>query len=577
MADTMIYAFDRALEGSLSLFGAPLVGIMSEKMFAFDSNGTDHIKDSGRAAEALSKGILSMVAFIQKYEHQVSNSHFSYRNLLGDCWVSNFVYASHSVYRTGKLYGISLSLILINLATLMQRADEKLIPSIAKDMKDEFNATLYDIGYLSFLRNIVQGLASPLAGFLVISYDRPAVFAVGCLCWVLSTVAVGASHFFTQVTVGVAVNGFGHAIVYPVLQSIIADSFKDSARGFGFGLWNLIGTAGAIWGTVLATVMAGHDFLGIPGWRCAFMLLATMSAMIGVLVFLFATDPRKMKNSSFVSHDNGRFDVAICRDELMVLKGKNYDAAKLEVVIVLQGIVGLVPWNAMVFWTMWFELIDKKSRISPKTKHVNFCAKAPIGFDHNETASLSGMFTTGQAIGSLVGGIVADKMSRIFPNSGRVMCAQFSVFMGAIFSIILLRIIPQSTNSYYIYLVTLFLMGLTITWCGPAINSPILAEIVPPTHRTMIYAFDRALEVSFSSFGAPLVGIMSEKVFGFDAEGIDNIKDSGREAEALSKGIMWMMAVPFVLCGLCYTPLHFLFRKDRKIDRTPSSREAEMI
>ncbi|CAN7076209.1 unnamed protein product [Brassica oleracea var. botrytis] len=457
-----------------------------------------------------------------------------------------------NVYRTGKIYGISISLILINLATLMQRADEKLIPSVAKDVKEAFNATLYDIGYLSFIRNIVQGLASPLAGLLVVSYDRPTVFAVGCLCWVLSTVAVGASHFFTQVTVGVAVNGFGHAIVYPLLQSIIADSFKDSARGFGFGLWNLIGTVGAICGTVLPTVMAGHDFLGIPGWRCAFMLLATMSAMIGVLVFLFATDPRKRKNSSFISHDHERYTV--WKESWVAIK----DVTKLQTfqIIVLQGIVGLVPWNAMVFWTMWFEL---------------------IGFDHNKTASLSGMFTTGQAIGSLVGGIVADKMSRIFPNSGRVMCAQFSVFVGAIFSIILLRIIPQSTSSYYIYLVILFLMGLTITWCGPAINSPILAEIVPPTHRTMIYAFDRALEVSFSSFGAPLVGIMSEKVFGFDAKGIDNIKDSGREAEALSKGIMWMMAVPFVLCGLCYTPLHYLFRKDRKIDRTPSSREAEII
>lgn len=109
-----------------------------------------------------------------------------------------------------------------------------------------------------------------------------------------------------KVAFGAAVNGIGHAIVYPVLQSIIADSFKDSARGFGFGLWNLIGTVGAICGIVLATVMAGHDFLGIPGWRCAFMLLATMSAMIGVLVFLFATDPRKRKNSSFVSHDHER-------------------------------------------------------------------------------------------------------------------------------------------------------------------------------------------------------------------------------------------------------------------------------
>ncbi|KAH0867162.1 LOW QUALITY PROTEIN: hypothetical protein HID58_074184 [Brassica napus] len=437
-----------------------------------------------------------------------------------------------NVYRTGKIYGISISLILINLATLMQRADEKLIPSVAKDVKEAFNATLCDIGYLSFIRNIVQGLASPLAGLLVVSYDRPTVFAVGCLCWVLSTVAVGASHFFTQVTVGVAVNGFGHAIVYPVLQSIIADSFKDSARGFGFGLWNLIGTVGAICGTVLPTVMAGHDFLGIPGWRCAFMLLATMSAMIGVLVFLFATDPRKRKNSSFISHDHER-------DELMVLKGKNYDAATMEV-------------TSTVWKESWVAIKD----VTKLQTFQIIVLQGIVGFDHNKTASLSGMFTTGQAIGSLVGGIVADKMSRIFPNSGRVMCAQFSVFMRAIFSIILLRIIPQSTST---------------------INSPILAEIVPPTHRTMIYAFDRALEVSFSSFGAPLVGIMSEKVFGFDAKGIDNIKDSGREAEALSKGIMWMMAVPFVLCGLCYTPLHYLFRKDRKIDRTPSSREAEII
>ncbi|CAH2051317.1 unnamed protein product [Thlaspi arvense] len=470
--------------------------------------------------------------------------------------------------KSGKLYGISISLIIINLATMMQRADEKLIPSVAKELKETFNANLSDIGYLLFIRNIVQGLASPLAGLFVISYDRPTVFTIGCLCWVLSTVAVGASHVFIQVTLGAAVNGFGHAIVYPVLQSIIADSFKDSARGFGFGLWNLTGTVGAIGGTVVATVMAGHDFMGIPGWRCAFMLIATTSAMVGILVYLFATDPRKKKNSSFVSHDYER-------NELMLHKGKNYDAATMEntssimmeslvaikdvtklqtfQIIVLQGIVGLVPWNAMVFWSMWFEL---------------------IGFDHNQTAALSGIFTAGQAIGSLVGGIVADKMSHIFPNSGRVMCAQFSVFMGAIFSIILLKLIPQSIDSYYIFMVTLFLMGLTITWCGPAINSPILAEIVPPKHRTMIYAFDRALEVSFSSFGAPLVGIMSEKYFGFDAKGIDNIKDYGREAEALSKGIMWMMAVPFGLCCLCYTPLHFIFRKDKKID---SSKDVEMI
>ena len=189
-----------------------------------------------------------------------------------------------------------------------------------------------------------------------------------------------------------------------------------------------------------------------------------------------------------------------------------------------------------------------------------------------------GVFATGCAIGTLMGGIIADKMSRIFPNSGRVMCAQFSAFMGIPFSVILLKAIPQSRESYLTFSITLFLMGLTISWCGSAVNAPMFAEVVPPKHRTMIYAFDRAFEGSFSSFAAPLVGILSEKMFGYDSKGIDPLKGSSvREAEALSKGLLSMMAVPFGLCCLSYTPLHFVFKKDRENAKTASSKDVEMI
>ena len=33
-------------------------------------------------------------------------------------------------------------------------------------------------------------------------------------------------------------------------------------------------------------------------------------------------------------------------------------------IIVLQGVVGSLPWTAMVFFTMWFELIGKRCRKS---------------------------------------------------------------------------------------------------------------------------------------------------------------------------------------------------------------------
>ena len=175
----------------------------------------------------------------------------------------------------------------------MERADENLLPSVYKEISEAFSAGPSELGYLTFMRNFVQGLASPVAGILGISYDRPTVLAMGTLCWALSTAAVGASHHFLQVAFWRAVNGFGLEIVIPALQSFIADSYLDGVRGAGFGFLNLVGTVGGIGGGVLATVMAGHDFWGIPGWRFAFVMMATLSAVIGFLVFLFVVDPRR--------------------------------------------------------------------------------------------------------------------------------------------------------------------------------------------------------------------------------------------------------------------------------------------
>ncbi|KAF8409913.1 hypothetical protein HHK36_002432 [Tetracentron sinense] len=461
---------------------------------------------------------------------------------------------------TRKIFGISLSLILINMASIMERADENLLPSVYKEVSEAFSAGPTDLGYLTFIRNFVQALSSPVAGILVLYYDRPTVLAMGTMCWALSTAAVGASQHFLQVAFWRAVNGFGLAIVIPALQSFIADSYLDGVRGMGFGLLNLVGSVGGIGGGVLATVMAGQEFWGIPGWRCAFIMMAVLSSLIGILVFLFVVDPRTIN----ITHGPGE---SSDRDNL-VEKGKAGSAPvwadswmamktvmKVQTfqIIVLQGIVGSVPWTAMVFFTMWFEL---------------------IGFSHKNTAALLSLFATGCAMGSLLGGLIADRMSRIYPHSGRIMCAQFSAFMGIPFSWFLLTGITQSVSSWFTFAPTLFFMGLTISWCATCANNPMFAEVVPAKHRTMIYAFDRAFEGSFSSFAAPIVGILSERVYGYDPKSVNLL--SGKEAFALSRGLFTMMAVPFGLCCLFYSPLYLTFRRDRENARIASLKEQEM-
>lgn len=196
-----------------------------------------------------------------------------------------------------------------------------------------------------------------------------------------------------------------------------------------------------------------------------------------------------------------------------------------------------------------------------------------LGFSHNGTAVLLSLFAVGCAMGSLLGGLIADRLSKIYPHSGRIMCAQFSACMGIPFSLFLLRVIPQSVDSHFVFAITLFFMGLTISWNGTAVNAPMFAEVVPIKHRTMIYAFDRAFEGSFSSFAAPLVGILSEQMFGYD----DAARGSLPKALALSKGLLTMMAVPFGLCCLFYTPLYKYFRLDRENARMQSLKGTKPI
>ncbi|KAL3527071.1 hypothetical protein ACH5RR_011727 [Cinchona calisaya] len=466
--------------------------------------------------------------------------------------------------KTRKIFGISLSMIIINMAAIMERADENLLPSVYKEVSEAFSAGPSDLGYLTFILKFVQGLASPVAGVLAIRYDRPTVLAVGTLCWALSTAAVGLSKYFLQIALWRAVNGVGLAIVIPALQSFIADSYMDGVRGTGFGFLSLVGNVGGIGGGAVATVMAGSDFWGIPGWRFAFIVMAALSCLLAFLVHTLVVDPKK---GTITDHDTSKTS---SRDQLIdkgnsesvSLWAESWQAMKAVTrvptfqFIVLQGLVGSLPWTALVFFTLWFEL---------------------IGFDHNSSAALVGIFASGCALGSFIGGIIADKMSRLYPHSGRIMCAQFSACMGIPFSWFLLRVVPQSVSSYFTYATTLFLMGLTISWCATAANGPMFAEVVPVKHRTMIYAFDRAFEGSFASFAAPMVGILAEKMYGYDAKSVDPILGSGREALALSRGLFSMMAIPFGLCSLFYTPLYWTFKHDRENARNAAVKETEMI
>lgn len=93
-------------------------------------------------------------------------------------------------------------------------------------------------------------------------------------------------------------------------------------------------------------------------------------------------------------------------------------------------------------------------------------------------------------------------------------------FSGVPLTIILVLLLPtDSISSHFgLYTTVVVIFGLVTTWCGAGCNSPMFAEIVSPSKRSLIYAFDRCFEGALAACATPLVGIIAERAFGYDSK-----------------------------------------------------------
>ena len=207
-----------------------------------------------------------------------------------------------------------------------------------------------------------------------------------------------------------------------------------------------------------------------------------------------------------------------------------------------------MPWNALAYLTLWFQL---------------------LGFSDFQSSTMKALFNLGTSFGTLLGGVLGDIASTLFPDSGRILVAQTSVVSGLPLSILLFRGLPQDAASNLVpwYGVTLLVMGLSVSWCSPCCNAPVFADIVPPDLRTSVYAFDRSFEGALGALGTPLVGMLAQYGFGMSLKEVYDSHSIGsgsiKDAKALSDSLLLMFVYPWALCLCFYTVLHATYRKDK--------------
>lgn len=243
-------------------------------------------------------------------------------------------------------------------------------------------------------------------------------------------------------------NGIGLAIVIPAIQSLVADSTDETNRGMAFGWLQLTGYLGSVLGGFCSVLIASTSFMGIPGWRLAFHLVGLISVIVGVLVHVYANDPRCLaKDGTKIDHKPRKpfwADIKdLITDAKMVIKIPTFQ------IIVAQGVFGSFSGSAFAFAAMWLEL---------------------IGFSHKLTAFLMTLFVIAFCLGGLFGGKMGDILAQRLPDSGRVILSQISAASVIPTAAVLLLVLPDDPSTAFLHGLALFIMGLCMSWNAPATN-----------------------------------------------------------------------------------------------------------
>ncbi|CAL5088610.1 unnamed protein product [Urochloa decumbens] len=437
------------------------------------------------------------------------------------------------------------TLLLVSLASIMERADEALLPAVYREVGAALQATPAGLGALTLCRSVVQAVCYPLAAYAAARHDRAHVIAVGAFLWAAATFLVGVSQTFVQVAISRGLNGIGLALVVPSILSLVADSSSDGTRGSAFGWLQLASSLGHVSGGLVGLLLAQTTVLGVAGWRVAFHLVAAISVAVGALNWFLAVDPHfPTSHGADSRHDDKQ--PATARQVLreMIREAKFVVRIPTFQIFVAQGVSGSFPWSALSFAPMWLEL---------------------VGFSHGDTAVLMTVFWVGRSLGGLLGGKMGDALASRYPNAGRIVLSQISSGSAVPLAAVLLRGLPDDPSTGIAYGAVLFVMGMFISWNGPATNFPIFAEIVPERSRTSVYALDKSFEAALSSFAPSIVGILAQQVYGYTPDGKgESVHQDRQNADSLAKALYMAIAIPFIVCASMYSFMYCSYPRDRE-------------
>ncbi|MFE7189604.1 MFS transporter [Kitasatospora sp. NPDC057541] len=380
-------------------------------------------------------------------------------------------------------------------------------------MRNALGLPLSALSMLVALAKLSGVVFGPLWVSLAQRFPRKYVLAVSSGLWGIWTAATGLAQNYLQLVLLFGIAAAGVAGSGPLINGILADLFDDRSRGRAAGV--LFGTV-ALFTAVLGPVL-GHLSPLDNGWRYGFFVLGGLQLLAGVLILLFFEDPGVGASEPQLAALGGRPGAP---------RARAFDRASLRR---LAGIRS-------------FPLMCLQRLLSAQFVMVAFGVVFLVdarGFDNSRASLVVFPAALSYLLGTLGGGLVADRVQRRFPRSGRVAVLQ-AAFLG--YGVVAYFATQIAWTQLSVYAVLFSVLGV-LQGVQPAVNRPVVMAITPPELRGAAFTLFIGLEGIGWAVITLLVGHLGDAI-------------------GLQAAFLWTVVVVLLVNGLLVTPLYRSYARD---------------
>jgi MFS family permease len=285
----------------------------------------------------------------------------------------------------------------------LNNGDRQAIFSIFPKLSSLYGFDKVQLGLIGSAFMWVYAFGSPIAGYVGDHLKRKNLVLGGCFFWSLVTMATAwCSQLWQFITVRALV-GFGETFYFPASMSIISDYHGPKTRSKAMSFHQSSVYAGSIVGSSITALIAERH-----SWQLGFYLFGGVGVILSIVLFAFLREPRRGQMDQSNSAAPPPSPLQVRQTALAIF-------SKPTAIFLMLAFFG-ANFVSTIFmaWTPTF-LVEKF--------HFSLVG---AGF------SGSAFILLACAVGSPLGGIIADRLSRRF-LAGRMLVQASGLLFGSVF------------------------------------------------------------------------------------------------------------------------------------------------